>query len=322
MTSGIGRKPTDADYGLGEHSFDADRLGLMDENELTERLVRTFSEPGYSPPRLPAVATEMLALTQQRDVEFSAIESLLEKDAVLAGEVICLARSAHYSRVRPVTTLREALVRVGLRQLQDVVMQAAMNMRVFRSKAYAKCMERLRNHSNCTAHLCRIVSRYTPMGDEQAFLCGLLHDVGIAGILLSLGDVKRGQSVPDLGSLWPAIDRAHTRAGAKMVELWNLPSEISGVVGIHHDASLNGVDHPMAAIVCLAESLTSELNMGLAPESESQLKDFGLHVHARVDYSGENSIARACHVLGLDESKLDLVRSDAQKWAAAETGGP
>jgi hypothetical protein len=34
VPTGIGRKPTDADYGLGEHSFNADRLDLLDDSKM------------------------------------------------------------------------------------------------------------------------------------------------------------------------------------------------------------------------------------------------------------------------------------------------
>jgi hypothetical protein len=75
-----GRKPTVADYGLGERAIDCDRLGVIDEGELTERLMATFTTPSHRPPRLPAIATELLALSRQPDVEFKAIEALLEQE--------------------------------------------------------------------------------------------------------------------------------------------------------------------------------------------------------------------------------------------------
>jgi HD-like signal output (HDOD) protein len=40
----------------------------------------TFTNPSHRPPRLPAVATELLALSRQPDVEFKAIEALLEQE--------------------------------------------------------------------------------------------------------------------------------------------------------------------------------------------------------------------------------------------------
>src|SRR5438105_1542374 len=103
----LGRKREDADYGVGEYSFDSDELGLVDPSDLTERLVSLFHDPGYHPPRLPSVATELLALSQDKDVEFGRLESLLEQDAVLAGEVLSIARSAYYAGVAQVRSLNE-----------------------------------------------------------------------------------------------------------------------------------------------------------------------------------------------------------------------
>lgn len=72
MTDRRGRKSTDADYGLGKHTIDGDKLGLVDEHELTDLLIGTFDSPDHRPPRLPAVAMELMALSQQPDVEFDA----------------------------------------------------------------------------------------------------------------------------------------------------------------------------------------------------------------------------------------------------------
>lgn len=319
MTCSLGRRPQDADYGLGEHSIDVDRLHLIDEAELTERLIHTFSLPSYRPPRLPAVATELLGISRQHDVTFSAIEALLEKDAMLAGEVLAMARSALYSRGRPVTTLQAALARIGLTALQDVVLQAALNLRVFRSSCYKGCMERLRDHGQATANLCRILSRYAPVTQDQSFLCGLLHDVGIAGILLVLGDVERGKQAPDLAVLWPAINAAHARAGARMVELWKLPPEIATVVAAHHQVRIDGVDHPMAATVCLAEEFTTELNLGFVPTRDGRGQDedlerSGLLAHGWVDRSDAAVIDRARKTLNLTDSAIERVRSEAREW--------
>ena len=319
MTSHLGRKPQDPDYGLGEHTLDCDRLGVLGEKELTERLIGAFESPSYRAPRLPAVATELLALSRKPDVEFDALEALLEQDAVLAGEVLSLGRSAFYSRIRRAESLREALVVLGVRKLRDIVFQAAMNLRVFRSASYGYYMERLRGHCQATAHLSQIVSMHTPMSAERSFLCGLLHDVGIAGVLLVLGEVERGKKPPDLAPLWSSIDAAHARAGARMVELWGL-AEVAMVVGAHHHVTVDRADHPYAAIVCLGEALATEMGLGFVPpelrgkESEDEL---AFLAHGGIDRSDEKIIGRARDALGLKVAVLDVIRSEAKDWAQA-----
>lgn len=314
MTTRLGRKPTDPDYGLGEHTIDLDDLGLLGEQELTDRLVRAFESKNYKPPRLPSVAMELMALAQNPDVEFDEIERLLERDPMLAGEVLSLARSAFYSRSRPVDSMRAALVLLGLRKLQDVVMQAALNVRVFRSPAYQPWMERLRAHCRATAHLARLVALHTPISEEQAFLCGLMHDVGFAGILLVLGDVERGKQAPDLEPLWPSIDAAHARAGARMVELWGLPPDVHLAVGAHHLVRIDGFEHPLAATVCLAESLCGELGLAIGADGRAERA-----TTVPIDRTNDATLAIAREALGLGDAALDEVREAARRWLASES---
>lgn len=311
-----GRTPLDEDYGLGEHAIDCDALGMLDEDQLTVRLVEVFEAPGYQPPRLPKVAMDLVALSRNPSVEFRELEELLEQDATLAGQVLSIARSAYYAGTGEVNSLHTALVRLGLDKLRDVVMQAAMNLRVFRCDAYRACMERLQFHSRAVSHVSRIVARQTPIDEERAFLCGLMHDVGIAGILLALSDGVKGRQPPDLAVLWPAIDRAHPRAGALMVKLWDLHPEIPLAVGAHHQVSIDGYDHPLAAAVCAAEALAVEMHLGFTPTAgaHAAIDATGLTAHGRVDCSDQAVVHRAHEALGLSGSALDAIRGDVVRW--------
>ena len=322
MSIHLGRSKDDPEYGLGEVTFDCGGLGWVDEGELTQRMVQVFEAPGYQAPRLPAVATELLALSSRPDVDFGRIEALLERDAMLAGEVLSICRSAAYDRGGTITSLREALIRIGLSKLRGIVMQAAMSARVFRSSAYKGCMEVLQEHSRATAHLARLVSAQTAVDGERAFLAGLLHDVGIAGILIVLGDTKRGQEPPHLGGLWPAIHGAHSIAGARMVHLWNLPEEIAQAVGAHHGVIVSGSNHPLAAVVCLAERLAAEQQKGFVPPASqsadhSAADGFTMLEDVRVDATGELVLARALDTLALDEAAWERLRAAAGAWAAS-----
>lgn len=319
----LGRSKNDPDYGLGKATINADKLGLIGEDELTQRLVATFEAPDYRPPRLPAVATELLALSQDPDVEFGKIESLLERDAMLAGEILSLARSASYSGRHQVKGLREALVRLGVKQLRQVVMQAALTVRVFRSKPYRVPMKLLQDHCRATAHLSRLISQHTSVAAEQAFMCGLLHDIGIAGILIILGDTQRGEQPPDLTVLWPAIHGSHTRAGARMVERWELPAKIVTAVGDHHHVSVDGSARHLAATVCLAEALALELDMGFVPpriegNDGASLVESTLLEYSRIDQTDPRTIDRARDTLGIAESTEASIRAAARDWARTD----
>ncbi len=194
-----------------------------------------------------------------------------------------------------------------------------MDLRVFRAPAYAGPMERIRLHSTATAQLSRLVSRYTPIEGEYGFLCGLLHDVGTAGILIALGDAPRGKEPPDLSVLWPAIDGVHAEAAALMSKLWSLPPEIPLVVGAHHSVHIEGYPHPMAATVCLAERLADDLGLGLVPrkqeEGEAQKPSdlSGLEIHDQADRSSGIAIERATEALQLNDQTMQLIEREARE---------
>ena len=295
----------------------------LDKKQLTRRIVQAFEDPNYTPPRLPAVATELMAMSSQSDVDFSKLEALLERDATLAGEVLSLCQSVAYYRGERVRNLKDALLRIGLAKLGQIVMQAALSARVFRSIAYKTCMENLQSHSLATAHLAQIVSKHTGAVGDAAFLCGLMHDVGIAGILIVLGDTKRGQRPPDVIDSWKVIHNAHPAAGARMIELWELPPEIKISAAAHHKLESQGTPDPNAATVCIAEALAEELGHGF--ELPVPL-DFDVNESAnkrfdecrQLDKSDPRVIERAKQVLRLDETAYETIWAEATDWAKGQ----
>ncbi len=307
-----GKSKTEEGYGRGEAAIDFDDDVLIDEAALKEKLLGVFRAPGYEPPELPATAQQVLSLSQSPDVEIGQMVELLEQDAMLAARVIRLAGSAVYSGAVKIESLQNAIMRLGLGTVRDIVMQVAMNLRVFRCEAYTAPMERLRLHSQATAHLSRLVCKYSSVEAEFAFLCGLLHDVGIAGILVALGDVPRKKSPPDLAVLWPAIHAAHTEAGSMMAKLWEFPQELPWVLEAHHRVEIQGHPHPMAAAVCLADHLASELGAGLVPREEDKSDD-PLAMHPGTDRTGPVALDRAREALGLTDKSWALIEVEAQK---------
>lgn len=298
MASGRGKSRHEEGYGVGEASIAWDDELLLDQSALKERMLDVFRAPGYQPPELPTTAQRVLAVSQSPDVEIEQIVTLLEADPMLAARVLRVASSTAYAGAARIDSLSGAVMRLGLRTIRDLVLEVAMNLRVFRSEAYTGPMERLRLHSQATAHLSRLICQYTSLEADYAFLCGLLHDVGIAGILLALGDVPRGKKVPELAVLWPAVDEAHAEAGALMARLWDLPGDLPYPLGAHHVVEIEGYPHPLAAAVCLADELASTLGAGLVPE-EGEKDDAFLSTHPHTDRSGPAVIERAQAALSI-----------------------
>ena len=223
---------------------------------LIVRIRGAFDLPQYAPPLLPLAALEVHQLSQAKNVKLEQVLQTLEKDPLLAARVLRVANSALYAGA-PLQSLHHAIMRLGMQNLANVVWEVALTMRVFRSKAYAAPMEQIRRHSVAVAHVSRLVAQLTPIALDYAFLCGLLHDVGAAAILLLLSESPPDQALPD-DVLSQVLGAAHADASQIIAKSWKLPNDLQLVLAHHHAVTSGGYAHPTAAIVAIAERLVAE----------------------------------------------------------------
>jgi HD-like signal output (HDOD) protein len=285
---------------------------LTGADSLTGRLQTLFASPQYRPPVLPGVALQIVELSQRPNVGFDEVVGVLEKDPLLAGRVLSVSSSALHAGMAKVVSLKQAAVRLGLTMLRDLVLEAAMNLRVFRVPGYEAPMERLRRHSSVVAQLARVVCKRTVIDAEHAFLCGLLHDVGFAAGVLALVEDRRGGPSIAFEELAPAVITVHEEAAAQVTKLWKLPEEIQWVVGAHHQVGPRS--HPLVPVLVVAEQLAYELDAGLTPVEwpEGASEDAPpVPPRGALDANPPEVLEAALRTLRLDAAGLDTLRAEA-----------
>jgi HD-like signal output (HDOD) protein len=284
----------------------------LDADDLTLRLRRMLTAPGYRPPLLPGVALEIMQIAQRPKVQFAEVVALLEKDALLAAKVLALASSAAYATRTPVSSLYQATIRLGLNTLRNLVLEAALHLRVFRVPGYEEPMQRLARHSAAVAHITRATCARTNVDAGFAFACGLLHDVGFAGALLALAEDRQFRYQP-FDTFAPALDELHEEAGGLMTRVWKLPAEIAAAVGAHHQVE---GEHrtPLHAALVVAEQLAWEAGVGLAaPPAGSSARALATPEApiGTLDVETGVTLQAARAVLGLDDLALGALRAEA-----------
>ena len=260
---------------------------------LGAELIETFNNPEYRPPPLPGVALELMTLSNRDDATIDRVVRLLEQDQMLAGGVMRLIGSPLYAARTPIRSLKEAVVRLGIRTVRDLVFETALNQGVFRLAEYSETIEQIRRHSTVTAYIARIVCRTAKIDEEHAFLCGLLHDIGFAGLLFAVSNVE-AEGSPPLIQLWPEIDALHEQASRIVTELWQLPIEIQEVVGHHHHLH-TGATSRVAAAINIGDRLSER---------------FGASVVGPVDADGVLLAGDAVDEFDLEVSRSELNLSD------------
>ncbi|HKU38968.1 MAG TPA: HDOD domain-containing protein [Polyangiales bacterium] len=295
-----------AEYGHGAHSIDTAAYELAKPEELQHTLLTIFRAPSYRPPVLPSVAFELTELTRKSSISYDDVVSVLQKDPMIVAGVLKVAQSPLYGG-RPVQSLKEAIQRLGINTLRDIVWQVVSGLRLFRAKGYTAIMERLQLHSMFTAYMARLIATRARVAAEHAFLCGLLHDVGISGTFIALAESEK--QLPALGTLLAAVDGMHDQAGVRMAKLWGLSPEIAKIIEQHHtlDADLDGAP-ALIAVICVAEYFADELGFGVLDEPETS---FDRYLPGRYE--------RALGRLRL-QAKTEELRREAAELAVALRG--
>lgn len=271
---------------------------------LGSALIETFNDPNYRPPPLPGVALELMSLSNRDDATVDRIVRLLEQDEMLAGGVMRLIGSPLYAPRTRVRSLKDAVVRLGMRTVRDLVFETALHQGVFQLAEYGETIEQIRRHSTVTAYIARIVCKHAKIDEEHAFLCGLLHDIGFAGLLFAVSNIE-AESSPPLVQLWHEIDTMHERASRIITELWSLPIEIQELVGHHHHLH-TGETSRVAAAIHLADRLSEQFGASVV----GPLDDQGALLPGDAVDDFDLEVSRA--ELGLDDRTLQRIVDEAE----------
>jgi HD-like signal output (HDOD) protein len=275
---------------------DEPRFPSRDYLELKTTLVRLFRNPNYRPPIFPKVAMELYQACCQSHLPAHEVAKVVGRDPLLAGQVFSAAKSAAFGGGPAPRTLREAVTRLGNRRTAEIALRASLDARVFRSKAYADSMERLRIHSVFTAELMKLIESRSGTKGPDTYLSGLLHDVGIAATLLAM---EEANITPPMDRAWPSIWALHESSSQYLARLWGFSDELANCIGLHHNLVLDGEDSQGTLTLALADGLAHDVGRGI-----------------HHGFSCEN-VAPAAAAIGIGSSALSELRDRAR--ALAET---
>ncbi|MFN0248856.1 MAG: HDOD domain-containing protein [Kofleriaceae bacterium] len=236
-------------------------------------LVACFHAPSYRPPVLPTIALEIHELSRRRICDFRDVKRLLERDPMVAAQVLKTAQSPLFATRTPVRSLDDALNRIGLDMLAQIVFEVTMGMTLFRQRGYEAAMDRVRKHSTATAYFARAIAHATKQPTELAFMCGLFHDIGVVACLLVFAKPSPGSGIPTFEEVWPIIDPIHAEVSRLLAQLWKLPPEVQAVLSQDHRPQLNDSGSTLSNTVFVADALAAELGVGLEEGPEPALVD-------------------------------------------------
>lgn len=228
-------------------------------------------------PTLPTVMEKIVSLTSDPDVSIAKVEEAISRDPVISTKLLRIVNSAYFSFFREITSLRQAIVVLGLEATKNLVYGTSIISAFGReSKIKQFPLEGFWKYSVACGNISRTLSSLLDYSFyEEAFLGGLVHDIG--KIVLAnykpeeferaIG-MSHEQGVPLTETLTTVIGFNHNDVGHHLSIRWRLPHLLDAVITHNEKPAEAGEHQEICAIVRLAGLLCRTYGIGTSGEPD------------------------------------------------------
>lgn len=272
-------------------------------------------------PAMPQILLKLIELCQADEAGMGELAKLIANDAGMTVKIMSVANSAAYHCGERKVSLLQALNVLGADMIKTLVISESV-FQTFATFPLASSTD-LRGfwkHSLTVAVLAREIAKKMEYPQaEEAYLAGLLHDVGRLALLAAAPhDYATNFLAPENEHLCAielrTLQISHSEAGAWLLERWNLDSFIADSVLYHHESSVRLASaHPLIRIVHLASWLGNQsLTRPLEPNAGvlCKLSDNDLLLIAQ---GAAAQVKKAADYLGINLDGVDDIVAPALK---------
>jgi len=231
-------------------------------------------------PAMPQVASKVLELSADPNTSALQLQQVISDDQAMTGRILKIANSAMYSCSRKVKTLTEAIVMLGFNSIRSlVVTSAARNLYNTKSNRSGLKERLLWEHSIGAAFAARMLAMDSaPRYAEEAFLAGLMHDIGKLVLNLRVPEdfdeivqVVYNEGRPFHVTEMEILGYDHTQVGALLAHKWKLSPVLESAILNHHNEDAMSQDNPVLLYLDLANNLCRKLGIGFIDEPDLDL---------------------------------------------------
>ena len=216
---------------------------------LVKKLAQRINDGDFDLPPMPDI---LARLNQCLGGEGSAHEvmKIIMADQILTVKILKVVNSAFYALPNPVTSLQHAIAYVGFKAIVNIVTAHAVS-RVYQGQGVR--LQEILRHSLLSAFIAQRIAQTVGFDEEEAFVCGLLHDIGKTVLINLLSGEELTATARD-----QLLASYHPQAGALVAVKWNLPQVVKQAIRYHHAPDQTPEHRDAAEIAFLANHLAHE----------------------------------------------------------------
>jgi putative nucleotidyltransferase with HDIG domain len=249
------------------------QMTLLRAHELQSRLANPALQQLVSTikalPSIPTIYQELDAAMQSPHASINTAAVIIAKDMAMLSKILQVVNSAYFGLRRTISSPAHALSLLGLDRVKGLVLTVKLFEQCAQTRPLPVPLEPLWKHGITTAVVARAIAKSEGAGSlavENAFMAGLLHDIGLLVLNTNFPDRYRevfrlikedGRQV--LQAEREVFGATHADVGAYLLGIWGLHEVIVEAVAFHHEPRPTQQDNPRVfAAVHVANALDED----------------------------------------------------------------
>lgn len=230
-------------------------------------------------PATPQVARQVMAKTADPDVSAQELQKVIAADQQLAAKILRVANSSFYGGYRSVANLSDAIVLLGFKTIKNLVIASAVRSLCGHSGFVENL---LWQHSVGCAIASQVIARKVKFPQlEEAFLAGLMHDIGKVVFQMQAPDemfqvTQEHYNDPEYPLERVELERfgaSHAEIGRQVAAKWHFPETIEQAIACHHNPGHSAHPQSLPDIANLADAICHKLEIGPVRNSSMDLAE-------------------------------------------------
>jgi len=235
---------------------------------------------------LPEITIEIVAVVNDPTSCADDLEKLVSNDPVLSTRILRVVNSSFYGLSNGISTIERAIVLLGLNAVKNIAISTSLT-KMFKQKT--KCddftSKDLWTHCVAVGAMNKLIVQQIgiPVHDE-AFLVGLIHDLGLVSLMQCYGE-----KIPEIVNVCKAgltfrqaeqqiLGADHQEIGLELAKKWSFPPAISNVIAHHHNPTAIECkeERLLAMVTYISDNICAAKKFGLSltPEAKAIPKEY------------------------------------------------
>jgi HD-like signal output (HDOD) protein len=246
----------------------------MDKNiSIRDYIERHMEREDLELPFPESIAIELNSMLGDENVTVPSLAQKICRDPSLTAKVLNLSNSAFYSGLEKTKTVERAISRIGIKSMKNILMAMIMKEVFTVRGGFLRDFFSLNwGHSLGCAICARAIAEQAKLKSlaEDAYILGLIHDIGtmfILNLLVSLKKESGGNLDMNEDLVKEILVAFHSEIGAKVLEKLNFDAHFCKIVSLHHAPEMfDNQEDPLFNILQVANNLMRKVGIAITSD--------------------------------------------------------